>query len=210
MLKLDFERAVLNRVPVMEKHPESYFRQVLFLCDEYQHFATVGESEPTGDEKFFSLSRQPKCIPIIATQSISSLKSALPGESWRTLLQTFRTKIFLSLSDDFSARIASELCGREYKLKASYNLSESGHDANVSFLTGRALSHKANITASKSYSPHHDLRFDTKTFMELRNAQSVTMAYDGTNPMPPMFCYLKPYFNNANKSYFRQLADGEL
>ena len=210
MLKLDFERAVLNRVPVMEKHPESYFRQVLFLCDEYQHFATVGESEPTGDEKFFSLSRQPKCIPIIATQSISSLKSALPGESWRTLLQTFRTKIFLSLSDDFSARIASELCGREDKLKASYNLSESGHDANVSFLTGKALSHKANITASKSYSPHHDPRFDTKIFMELPNAQSVTMAYDGTNPMPPMFCYLKPYFNNVNKSYFRQLADGEL
>jgi hypothetical protein len=210
MLKLDFERAVLNRVPLMEKNPESYFRQVLFLCDEYQHFATVGESEPTGDEKFFSLSRQPKCIPIIATQSISSLKSALPGESWRTLLQTFRTKIFLSLSDDYSARIASELCGREDRLKASYNLSESGHDANVSFLTGKALSHKANIAASKSYSPHHDLRFDTKTFMELRNAQSVTIAYDGTNPMPPMFCYLKPYYNDVNKSYFRQLADGEL
>jgi len=210
MLKLDFERAVLNRVPLMEKHPERYFRQVLFLCDEYQHFATVGESEPAGDEKFFSLSRQPKCIPIIATQSISSLKSALPGESWRTLLQTFRTKIFLSLSDDFSARIASELCGREDRLKASYNLSESGHDANVSFLTGKSLSHKANITASKSYSPHHDLRFDTKTFMELCNAQSVTMAYDGMNPMPPMFCYLKPYYNDVNKSYFRQLADGEL
>ena len=210
MLKLDFERAVLNRVPAMEKNPNTYFRQVLFLCDEYQHFATVGESEPTGDEKFFSLSRQPKCIPIIATQSISSLKTALPGESWRTLLQTFRTKIFLSLSDDFSARIASELCGREDRLKASYNLSESGHDANVSFLTGKALSHKANITASKTYSPHHDLRFDTKTFMELRNAQSVTIAYDGTNPMPPMFCYLKPYYNDVNKSYFRQLADGEL
>jgi type IV secretory pathway VirB2 component (pilin) len=160
--------------------------------------------------KFFSLSRQPKCIPVIATQSISSLKSALPGESWRTLLQTFRTKIFLSLSDDFSARTASELCGREDRLKASYNLSESGHDAQVSLLTGKAMSHKANITASKSYSPHHDLRFDMKDFMELRNAQSVTIAYDGTNPMPPTFCYLKPYFNDVNKSYFRQLADGEL
>jgi hypothetical protein len=34
MMKLDFERAVLNRVPVMEKNPDSYFRQVLFLCDE--------------------------------------------------------------------------------------------------------------------------------------------------------------------------------
>jgi hypothetical protein len=210
MMKLDFERAVLNRVPVMEKNPDSYFRQVLFLCDEYQHFATVGESEPIGDEKFFSLSRQPKCIPIIATQSISSLKSALPGESWRTLLQTFRTKIFLSLSDDFSARTASELCGREDRLKASYNLSESGHDAQVSLLTGKAISHKANITASKSYSPHHDLRFDVKDFMELRNAQSITVAYDGTNPVPPTFCYLKPYYNDVNKSYFRQLADGEL
>ena len=116
MMKLDFERAVLNRVPQMEAHPDRHFRQVMFICDEYQHFATVGESEPTGDEKFFSLSRQPKCIPIIATQSISSLKSALPGDTWRTLLQTFRTKIFLALSDDFSARTASELCGREDKL----------------------------------------------------------------------------------------------
>ena len=54
MMKLDFERAVLNRVPEMEAHPEKHWRQVLFLCDEYQHFATVGESDPTGDEKFFS------------------------------------------------------------------------------------------------------------------------------------------------------------
>lgn len=210
MMKLDFERAVLNRVPEMEAHPEQHWRQVLFLCDEYQHFATVGESDPTGDEKFFSLSRQPKCIPIIATQSISSLRSALPGDSWRTLLQTFRTKIFLTLSDDFSAKTASELCGREDQLKVSYNLSESGHDARVSLLTGKALSHKANITASKSYNTHSDFRFDMKTFTELRNAQSITIAYDGLNPIPPTFCYLKPYFNDPNKSYFDQLADGEL
>jgi type IV secretory system conjugative DNA transfer VirD4/TraG family protein len=210
MMKLDFERAVLNRVPQIEAHPEQYFRQVLFLCDEYQHFATVGESDPTGDEKFFSLSRQPKCIPIVATQSISSLRSALPGDSWRTLLQTFRTKIFLALSDDFSARTASDLCGREDQLKPSYNLSESGHDARVSLLTGKSLSHKANITASKSYNTQNDYRFDMKTFMELRNAQSVTIAYDGLNPQPPMFCYLKPYYNDPNKSYFEQLAQGVL
>jgi hypothetical protein len=210
MMKLDFERATLNRIPEIEGHPERHFRQVLFLCDEYQHFATVGENDPTGDEKFFSLARQPKCISIIATQSISSLKSTLPGDSWRTLLQTFRTKIFLALSDDFSAKTASELCGREDQLKVSYNLSESGHDARVSLLTGKAVSHKANITASKSYNTQSDYRFDVKTFTELRNAQSVTVAYDGFNPMPPMFCYLKPYYNDPNKSYFRQLADGQL
>jgi hypothetical protein len=210
MMKLDFERAVLNRVPQMEAHPETYFRQVFFLCDEYHHFATVGENEPTGDEKFFSLSRQPKCIPIVATQSISSLKSSLPGESWRTLLQTFRTKIFLSLSDEFSARAAADLCGREDQLKVSYNISESGHDARVSWLTGKPLSDKTNISASKSYHSQIDFRFDTKTFTELKNAESVTIAYDGFNPMPPTLCYLKPYYNDPNKSYFRQVADGEL
>jgi type IV secretory pathway TraG/TraD family ATPase VirD4 len=210
MMKLDFERAVLNRVPEIESHPERYFRQVLFLCDEYQHFATVGESDPLGDEKFLALARQPKCIPIIATQSISSLKSALPGDSWRTLLQTFRSKIFLTLSDDFSARTASDLCGREDQLKVSYNLSESGHDARVSLLTGNALSHKANITASKTYNTQKDYRFEMKTFMELRNAQSITLAYDGLNPMPPMFCYLKPYYNDPNVSYFRQFEEGAL
>ena len=160
--------------------------------------------------KFFSLSRQPRCIPIVATQSISSLKSALPGESWRTLLQTFRTKIFLALSDDFSARTASELCGKEDRLKASYNVSESGHDANISLLTGKAISHRANLTASKSYYPQKDYRFDMKTFTELKNAQSIVIAYDGFNPLPPAFCYLKPYYNDPNKSYFQQLAEGLL
>ena len=209
-MKLDFERAVLNRVPQIEAHQGQYFRQVFFICDEYQHFATVGENEPTGDEKFFSLSRQAKCIPIVATQSISSLKSSLPGETWRTLLQTFRTKIFLALSDDFSAKIASELCGREDQLKIGYNLSETGHDTHVSLLTGKAQSNRANLTTSKTYYQQSDYRFDMKTFTELRNAQSVTIAYDGLNPMPPLFCYLKPYFNDPNKSYFRQAADGEL
>ena len=116
----------------------------------------------------------------------------------------------MSLSDDFSARTASDLCGREDRFKVSYNLSESGHDARVSLLTGKALSHRANITASKSYHTQTDYRFDTKTFMELRNAQAVTIAYDGSHTKPPMFCYLKPHYNDPNKSYFVQIAEGEL
>ena len=210
MMKLDFQRAVVNRIPKIEANPKQHFRQVFFICDEYQHFATVGENDPTGDEKFFALSRQPKCIPIVATQSISSLRSTLPGETWRTLMQTFRTKIFLALSDEFSAKIASELCGREDQWKVNYNISESGHDARVSLWTGKALAHKANVTTSKSYNTLSDFRFDFKTFTELKNAQCVTLAYDGLNPLPPTFMYLKPYYNDVNKSYFRQLTDGEL
>jgi hypothetical protein len=210
LMKQDFQRAVLNRIPLMEIEPAHRWREILFLCDEYQSFATVGESDPTGDEKFFALSRQAKCIPIVATQSISSLRSTLPGESWRTLLQTFRTKIFLALSDDFSARTASELCGKEEQLKLSYSLSENDQDARVSVLTGRATAHKATISTSKSYNLQRDWVFESKVFSELKNAQSIVLAYDGVNPLPASYCYLKPYYLDPNKSYFMQLADGEL
>jgi hypothetical protein len=57
LLKQDFQRAVLNRIPRMEREPDRGWRGLLFLCDEYQGFATVGENDPSGDEKFFSMSR---------------------------------------------------------------------------------------------------------------------------------------------------------
>src|SRR6476620_10119716 len=148
-------------------------------------FATAGEDDPTGDEKFFSLSRQGKCIALVATQSISSLRSALPGESWRTLLQTFRTKIFLALSDDFSARVASDLCGKDERLVPQYHLAESGQDARISVLTGRAAAHRATISTSKSYAVQRDFVFEAKVFGELKNAQAVVLAYDGLSPRRP-------------------------
>src|ERR1039458_6567779 len=210
MMKLDFQRAVLNRIPKIKKDPYRYWRQVFFICDEYHEFATAGQNDPNGDEKFLALSREPRCIPIVATQSISSLHDALPGETWRTVLQSFRTKIFLTQTDGFSAKTASELCGKEDQWKVNYNISESGHDARVSLWTGKSVAHKANVTTSKSYNTQNDFRFDTKTFTELKNAQTITLAYDGFNPLPPTLMYLKPCFLDVNKSYFRQLEDGDL
>ena len=74
----------------------------------------------------------------------------------------------------------------------------------------RARSTSNSRIASKTYSPHSDYRFDMKMFTELKNAQSIVAAYDGLNPLPPMFCYLKPYYNDPNLSYFEQLARGQL
>ena len=92
----------------------------------------------------------------------------------------------------------------------NYNISESGHDARVSLWTGKALAHKANVTTSKSYNTQSDFRFDFKTFTEMKNAQSVPWPTTDSILCHPTFMYLKPYFNDVNKSYFRQLADGEL
>jgi hypothetical protein len=43
LMKQDFQRAMLGRIPRMEERPAEDFRPVMFLCDEYQAFATVGE-----------------------------------------------------------------------------------------------------------------------------------------------------------------------
>ena len=210
LMKQDFQRAVLNRIPKMEQAPDRHFREVLFLCDEYQAFATVGESDPSGDEKFFALARQARCISIVATQSVSSLRSTLTGEAWRSLLQTFRTKIFLALSDDFSAEMASKLCGKEDMLRPSYSISENGQDARVSILTGRATAHRATLSTSKSYNTQTLPTFEPKIFAELKNAQAIVLAYDGLNPLPPTFCYLKPYYLDPEVSYFDHIAAGRI
>jgi TraM recognition site of TraD and TraG len=211
MLKLDFQRAVLKRIPKIAENPKRIWRDLVFICDEYHAFATVGETDPTGDERTFALSRQARLIPIVATQSISSLRSALPGdESWRTLAQCFRTKLFLATSDEFTAKAAAELCGRRDRLKAHYTLAEGGYGAYISFLSGRAVANKHSLSASKSYAPHHEYIFPPRVFTELKNGQAVAIPYDGFNPLPPQFCYLKPHYLDVNTSYFEHAAKGAL
>ena len=211
MLKLDFQRAVLQRIPKMAAQPQRVWRDLMFICDEYHAFATVGETDPTGDERTFALSRQARLIPIVATQSISSLRSALPGdESWRTLLQCFRTKLFLATSDEFTARAAADLCGRRDRLKAHYTLSEGGHDAHISLLSGRAAAPHHTLSASKSYAPHHEYIFSPRVFTELQNGQAIALPYDGLNPLRPQFCYLKPHYLDVQTSYFDHVSRGAL
>jgi hypothetical protein len=211
MLKLDFQRAVLHRIPKIAAHPTTPWRDILFIADEYHAFATVGETDPTGDERAFALSRQARLIPIVATQSISSLRSALGSEeAWRTLLQCFRTKVFLATSDEFTARIGAELCGRAERLKARYTLAEGGQGAHISLLTGRATASKQTLSASKTYSLESDYVFQPRVFTELQHAQAIVVPYDGLNPLPPQYCYLKPYYLDPQVSYFDHLARGAL
>jgi hypothetical protein len=211
MLKLDFQRAVLQRIPRMAAAPAQVWRDLLFVADEYHAFATVGETDPTGDERAFALSRQARLIPIVATQSVSSLRSALGSdEGWRTLMQCFRTKVFLATSDDFTARTAADLCGRADRLKARYSISENGQNAHISLLTGSATAAKHSLSASKTYSLEPDYIFQPRVFTELAHAQAVVLPYDGLNPLPPQYCYLKPQYLDVQTSYFDHVARGAL
>ena len=55
MLKNAWLQALLMRPAQMKESPTDYFRPAVFICDEYQSFASVGEDDPTGDEKSFAL-----------------------------------------------------------------------------------------------------------------------------------------------------------
>jgi hypothetical protein len=211
MLKLDFQRAVLQRIPKMAANPRVPWRDLLFVADEYHAFATVGETDPTGDERAFALSRQARLIPIVATQSISSLRSALGSdEGWRTLMQCFRTKVFLATSDEFTARTAAELCGRADRLKARYSLTEGGQDAHISLLTGSATAGRQSLSASKTYMVESDYVFQPRIFTELQHAQSIALPYDGLNPLPAQYCYLKPHYLDVQTTYFDHVTKGAL
>src|SRR5437667_232536 len=48
MMKIDSQRAVQLRIPNMVRDTDRHFRPTVFICDEYQNFATVGGDSPVG------------------------------------------------------------------------------------------------------------------------------------------------------------------
>ena len=211
MLKNAWLQALLMRPAKMKANPGSYFRPAVFICDEYQAFASVGEDDPSGDEKSFALTRQCRCIPIVATQSISSLRAVLgSSEAWRSLLQTLRTRIFLSLSDDASAKIASELCGQVAKIKESYTISETSKRSEVSPLSGRAGGGGGSMGATKSFREQREAVFHPRDFALLRNCQAICLPYDGAQSLEPRRVYLKPHYLPAEHSYWRAKEAGQI
>ena len=211
MLKNAWLQALLMRPAKMKRSPGRYFRPAVFICDEYQAFASVGEDDPSGDEKSFALTRQCRCIPIVATQSISSLRAVLgSSEAWRSLLQTLRTRIFLSLSDDASAKIASELCGQVAKIKESYTISETSKRSEVSPLSGRAGGGGGSMGVTKSFREQREAVFHPRDFALLGNCQAICLPYDGAQSLEPRRVYLKPHYLPAEHSYWRAKEAGQI
>ena len=211
LLKNAWMQALLRRPAEAARRPSRYMRPAVFICDEYQAFATVGQDDPSGDEKAFALTRQCRCIPIVATQSISSLRSVLPsGEAWRTLVQTLRTRIFLSLSDESSGRIASEMCGSVMKTQASHTFTETTGRPEFSLLSGRAGGGRGTIGTSKSFRQALQPVFTPRQFTLLANYQAICLPYDGVKSLPARRVYLKPHYLPRTEGYWRQREEGRI
>jgi hypothetical protein len=63
---------------------------------------------------------------------------------------------------------------------------------------------------ARRYAPHHEYIFAPRVFTQLQNAQAIVLPYDGINPLPPQYCYLKPHYLDVQTSYFDHLERGAI
>jgi type IV secretory pathway TraG/TraD family ATPase VirD4 len=210
MIKADFQKAMLNRIPKMDEHPDKHFRPVFLVVDEYHLLCALGGNSNDGDEHFFSLSRQSKCIPILATQSITSLKTATGGgDTYKTLLQAIRTLISLATNDLDTAKHIADYIGRMDKIKTNYNISESAQDATVSQLTGHTVGNKSSMSHAISYSTQKEHVFEPHEIIQLPNAVAVAMIYDGEQARSQAL-FTIPYYTSKQKTWHEKQAAGEI
>ena len=180
MMKLDFQRAVLNRVPEMEAHRDSTFAKSSSSAMSTSTLPPLERTSPRAMKSSSAFRDSRGAFPswphrasvrrshCPETPGCPCSRPSAPRYSWRCRMTS-------------PHRRRASCAGKEDRLKVSYNFSESGHDARVSFFSGKAISNRANVTASKSYNTRTDYRFDMKTFTELKNAQAIAVAYDGLN-----------------------------
>ncbi len=202
MLKLDYFRNVLNRVYAHAAGMGiNMKRPVLFLCDEYQNFATSGDME--SDAEFFARCRQSKGINIVLTQSYSSLKQRLGSEEkLNAIIGNIRSTIWLSLADDYSREKASKICDKEYKLKITENITEQDDRALYNPYIGGLLSDNNTLSQGTTRTYEKNPSFDTDDFANLMLNQGIYRIYSGSVMKGPGIVYLHPIYRPKTRGYF--------
>ena len=212
MLKNAWLQALLMRPAQMKESPSTYFRPAVFICDEYQAFASVGEDDPTGDEKSFALTRQCRCIPIVATQSISSLRAVLgSSEAWRALLADASHPDLPILE---RRRIRQDCIGI---VRAGCQDQRIVHDQRDLEAGGRVPALRpgrwiggGSIGATKSFQERREAVFHPRDFTLLGNCQAICLPYDGAQSLEPRRVYLKPHYLPLDHSYWRAKEAGQI
>lgn len=207
LLKLEFETIMLNRIHKDAADPtRNTERHVLFVCDEYQVFAT------SYDAWFFSESRQAKVVPLVATQTYSSVVEAMGGNEAlaRVLTASFRNKILMGQEDQRTAHEQAEFIGKVDKIKVNRSLSESGSQSSFSLLSGSLLSDQSAVSESTSYTVTREFEFDEREIMSLKTFQAIARIFTGSEVLTPRKVYLKPYWLDPNASFFDQVRSGKL
>ena len=187
-LKLDFQSEIMYNLSHNKVKPS------VFICDEYSEYISKTDAD------FFSLSREAKCINIIATQSYSSLKNTLKDEtSVKVITQNLINKIWFRTDDIFTIEEAQKQLGRENKILKSTSISENAKETKFNYITNSLNSKNSNITESLNTYTQKDFIFDTNFFtQELETFSALVFLSDGQKILKPCKVQMLPYFKKED------------
>jgi hypothetical protein len=196
LMKLNFYDAVLERLS--ELRPGERPRPCFFVADEFDQITT----QPA-DGDYLARAREACAINVVATQSYAALVARFKDEhAARQMLANLRTQIWLGVNDADSAEEASKLCGDVDRERSTRSRGESTDDASWSWLDGKLMGHKGGSNEGLSMTVHRERLFPPGVFTALQKDQAVVRAFDGKRPLPPWVAYLKPYYDDPDKSWY--------
>lgn len=183
-LKLDFQDEVLQSIENNDIHTTA------FICDEYHEYVT------SNDTNFFALSREAKCINIIATQSYTSILNTLKNEySTKVIIQNLINKLWFRTDDMFTIEEAQKQIGKEDKIKISKNISENSNNINYSILINSLKSDTSGFSESVSTYVQTDYIYDTNYFTKsLKTFEALGFISNGFEIIYSSKISLIPYF----------------
>lgn len=184
-LKLDFQTEVMNNLKKSNK-----IRKSAFICDEYHEYVTNNDCD------FFALSREAKCINIVATQSYSSIKNTLKDEtSSKVILQNLINKLWFRTDDLFTIDDIQKQIGKEEKEKISTTISENAKETKINIFSNKLVSSGSNISESYNKYTQNDYIYDTNYFSQsLETFHCLGFLSDGMRIKKPQELKMIPYY----------------
>jgi len=208
-IKLMYMQAVLDRTKEKYATDTNKMPHALIVADEYQDVVTA-TSKGLSDVSVLAKGRSSKLIFLAASQSLSSMSSAIKNEkASKTLFQNFRTKIALHSSDLDTINLIKELVGKEDIKRHSHSISELSQKAQRNIIQGGFDSDESNISESMSTSTHKDYTVTAKDFSTLNTFEALAIVYNGVSSTFKRVC-LKPAYLEQTKTPHKKILEGLL
>ncbi len=166
-LKLDFQKFILKNINSQKIH--------FFICDEYQEFALKSDAE------FLALSREYKCISVLAMQSYTSLKNKLKDEeATQLLIQNCVNKIWFRQDDIYTIDMIIKQIGKINKKKKTHTIGENARTTLYNRASNKFTNYNSNISESYSYSYILEERYNHNFFNQrLKTMEALILYSDG-------------------------------
>ena len=176
------------------------WRPVLFVCDEYQQFVTVGESDPSGDEKAFALTRRASAFrswrPSRSPPSVPrSGRGSRAGRSADAALAHLPPVGGRRVGED---GLRSVRAGHAHE---GVLLGQREHvPRGVSWLSGRAGGGGSSAGLSKSYQERREPLFTPRDFLVLGNYRAIVQLFDGKSSATPCAAFSCPTTSSGSSA----------